>query len=180
MPMPIAATFTIDLRLPPASCRQELFRYSTFMNAALHIRQTADRGRGLFATEPIAKGSRLLEMRGQVFAEADLPEEGMAMQVGDDLWLYSTGDQLDDCGNHSCDPNAGFITGLPVLHALRDIAAGEEVCWDYSTSIGYAGWVLACRCGSATCRGMVRSWGELAPADRERLRTFALAYLRQK
>ena len=85
--------------------------------------------------------------------------------------------------NHSDTPNvatdyAQDPYGLDV--ALRDIATGEEVCWDYSTSIGSPGWSLACQCGSAKCRGIVRCWGELAPADRERLRTIALAYLRQK
>ncbi|MEI7684009.1 MAG: SET domain-containing protein [Planctomycetota bacterium] len=33
----------------------------------------------------------------------------------------------DDCGNHSCNPNAGFITGEPILYALRDIDVGEEI-----------------------------------------------------
>ena len=44
------------------------------------------------------------------------------MQVGPDRWLCSAGEALDDCINHSCDPNAGFATGEPVLYALRDIA----------------------------------------------------------
>jgi SET domain-containing protein len=150
------------------------------MDAALHVRLTTEKGRGLFATKPIARGRRLVEMRGRVVSVVDLPEDGMAMQVGDELWLYSTGDFLDDCGNHSCDPNAGFVTGEPVLYALRDIAAGEEVCWDYSTSISCAHWSLECRCGAANCRGIVRPWGELAPEVRERLRAIALDYLRDR
>jgi SET domain len=150
------------------------------MNAALHTRMTQEKGRGLFANSPILGGACLVEMRGQLFTSNDLPDDGMAMQVDDDLWLHSAGDFLDDCGNHSCDPNAGFITGEPILYALRDIAAGEEVCWDYSTSISCADWALDCCCGAANCRGVVRPWGELAPADRERLRSIALAHLRRK
>ncbi len=150
------------------------------MNAALHIRLTPDKGRGLFASETIAAGAKLVEMSGQVYRVDDLPEEGLAMQVGDDLWLHSAGDLLDDCGNHSCEPNAGFMTGEPILFALRDIAAGEEICWDYSTSIAHGEWSLECRCGAATCREIVRSWGELSITDRERLRGIALRFLRQK
>jgi hypothetical protein len=100
------------------------------------------------------------------------------MQVGPDLWLCSHGDLDDDCGNHSCDPNAGFTTGEPVLFALRDIPAGQEICWDYSTSIAEPGWSLECRCGSPKCRRTIHSWPELTAAERDRLRPVALAYLR--
>ena len=96
------------------------------------------------------------------------------------LWLCSDGSLLDDLVNHSCAPNAGFLTGEPVLFALRDIAAGEEIGWDYSTSISEPGWSLACRCASPDCRGVVRPWGELSVADRERLRACTLHYLREQ
>ena len=46
------------------------------------------------------------------------------MQVDEDVWLCSDGKSLDDCVNHSCDPNAGFAGNDPVLYALRDISAG--------------------------------------------------------
>jgi hypothetical protein len=145
---------------------------------ALEIRQTDHKGRGVFALEPIAHGQRILEFQGRVLKTAELTDDLLAMQIGPDEWLCSNGSLLDDCVNHSCDPNAGFLDGTPALYALRDIAAGEEIGWDYSTSIGEPGWTLACRCGSARCRGVVRSWGELASLERERLRPMALSYLR--
>ena len=153
---------------------------SAAQSSALEVRMTPTKGRGLFAAEPIANGSFIVEMRGELLSTSRLPNEGMAMQVGDDLWLYSRGDSLDDCGNHSCDPNAGFSTGEPILYALRDIAAGEEITWDYSTSIDCDDWSLECHCGSANCRGIVRSWRELSAPQRERLRSTALHYLRLK
>ena len=100
------------------------------------------------------------------------------MQVGEDLWLCSPGDALDDCFNHSCDPNIGFITGEPVLYALRDVAPGEELCWDYSTSLSETGWTLECLCGSPRCRGTVQSFPALARDDQERLLPIALEYIR--
>jgi hypothetical protein len=102
----------------------------------------------------------------------------LAMQVGPDLWLCSDGSSVDDMLNHACAPNTGFLQGDCVLYALRDIAAGEEVTWDYSTSIAEEGWSLNCMCSALNCRGTVRSWGELTPTDRDRLRPWALAYLR--
>jgi SET domain-containing protein len=145
----------------------------------LEVRLTANKGRGVFALEPIAKGRRILEFQGRLLTTDELTEDLLAMQVGSDLWLASDGSLLDDCVNHSCDPNAGFGYGEAVLYALRDIAAGEEIGWDYSTSIAWPGWTLECRCGSGNCRGIVRSWPELEAADRERLRPIALRYLRE-
>jgi len=144
----------------------------------LEIRQTADKGRGLFAGRPIAAGTMLMEMKGWIAPGSELDDSWLCLQVDHDVWLCSHGDLLDDCGNHSCDPTAGFVDGRPVLFALRDIAAGEEVTWDYSTSLSERGWTLDCRCGSLKCRGTVRGWFELSPADRERLRPIALQYLR--
>jgi hypothetical protein len=147
-------------------------------NPKLEVRQTEKMGRGVFAVEPIAKGSRILEFQGRVLKSADLTDDLLAMQVGPDDWLCSDGSSLDDCVNHSCEPNGGFLQGDLVLYALRDIDAGEEIGWDYSTSIGELGWTLDCRCGFASCRGTVRSWPDLTPVDRDRLQRTALRYLR--
>lgn len=144
----------------------------------LEIRMTEHKGRGVFACEPIAAGRRILPFLGRLLSSAAVTDDLLAMQVGPDLWLCSDGSLLDDCVNHSCAPNAGFPGGEPVLFALRDIAAGEEIVWDYSTSIAEAGWTLECRCESANCRGVVRAWPELEPAERDRLRQIALHYLR--
>ena len=146
----------------------------------LEIRMTEHKGRGVFARAPIATGRRILIFQGRLLPSAALTDDLLAMQVGPDLWLCSDGSLLDDCVNHSCEPNSGFLDGEPVLSALRDIAAGEEIVWDYSTSIAEPGWTMACRCGSPSCRGVIRAWPELGEADRERLRSLALRHLRDQ
>ena len=143
----------------------------------LEIRPAGVKGLGAFAVRPIPAGTRVLPIAGWVLPSDRLTDDLLAMQVGPDLWLCSDGSSPDDRVNHSCEPNLGFAHGEAVLYALRDIAAGEELTWDYSTSINEPGWTLECACGSASCRGVVRSWSELSPADRARLRPIALAYL---
>jgi hypothetical protein len=66
-----------------------------------------------------------------------------------------------------------------VLYALSDIAAGEQIAWDCSTSIAELGWTLECRCGADKCRKIVRAWWELPAEERTRLRPIALTYLRE-
>jgi SET domain-containing protein len=146
----------------------------------LEIRLTEHKGRGLFTVEPIQKGQSILRFQGCVLPSAALTDDLLAMQIDDDLWLCSDGSLLDDCVNHSCEPNAGFAAGDLVLHALRDIEAGEEIAWDYSSSIGEPGWTMECRCGSPRCRRVIRPWSELSQADRDRLREIALIYLRAR
>ncbi len=145
----------------------------------LEIRDTPNMGRGVYAKEAIAHGTCLVVCQGWIAASDQLHDDWHAMQVGPDDWLCSTGGNLDDYINHSCEPNAGFSTGEPALFALRNIAAGEQIGWDYSTSIAEAGWELRCLCGSPTCRGVIRPWFELSQNNRDRLRPIALAYLRE-
>lgn len=58
--------------------------------------------------------------------------------------------------NHSCDPNAELqrwqVKGYTRIgiFALRDIAAGEEITYDYQF---FTAEETACRCGTAKCRG---------------------------
>jgi hypothetical protein len=147
-------------------------------SSLFEVRQTPDMGRGVFVKAPIRHGTKLVACQGWLARTDALDDEWHAMQVGPELWLCSAGDCLDECINHGCDPNAGFVTGEPVLYALRDIAAGEQITWDYSTSIAELGWRLDCRCGATTCRRFVRSWWELQADERARLRPMALTYLR--
>ena len=148
------------------------------LSSLFEVRQTPGMGRGVFATASIARGTYLVKCQGWLAKTESLDDSWHAMQVGPDLWLCSSGENLDDCINHSCEPNAGFTTGAAVLYSLRDIAVGEQIAWDYSTSIAEAGWTLACLCGSGKCRGIIRSWWELPKGERTRLDALALAYLR--
>jgi len=73
--------------------------------------------------------------------------------------------------NHSCDPNCGIVNGCDLV-ATRDIAEGEELAYDYSTTMDEDDWTMPCACGSARCRGVVRDFVSLPHEDR-------LRYLRQ-
>lgn len=142
------------------------------------VRQAGDKGRGVFARVPVAAGDEVLAMQGHLLPTHELTDDLMALQVGPDWWLCSDGSSLDDLVNHSCEPNLGFTHGTTVLYAIRPLAVGEELSFDYSTSLSEAGWQLECHCGAPTCRKIVRAWGDLTEAERTRLRPYALSYLR--
>lgn len=129
-------------------------------------------GKGVFTTARIEPGEIVTRFAGPVKRDAELAtgwEEDHAIQIGPDLYLGPSGG-LDDFINHSCDPNGGIrIAGLKVeFVAIRVIHPGEELTFDYSTTMSRDRWRMACRCGARGCRGLVREFRFLPPTVRDR------------
>jgi uncharacterized protein len=72
--------------------------------------------------------------------------------------------------NHSCDPNCEVdeVKGRVWLFALRDIAAGEELVWDYNLYDDED--PAPCHCGSPKCRGTMYSREWMAKMRRKEAR----------
>jgi SET domain-containing protein len=133
------------------------------------VRPSALGGQGTFAVEFIPRGAFIRTLTGEVVTEAELDARIRAgterlddsIRVGPDAYLDI--DEESRVVNHSCEPNAG-VRGQADLFALRDIPAGEEITFDYSTTV--APWPGAddtpypetewrmegCQCGAARCR----------------------------
>ena len=144
-------------------------------------------GRAVFAVEGFAEGDVILRFAGPRIAAAKLPRRlaGRAdryLQVAHDAYLGPSGG-VDDLINHSCAPNAGvrFLGDEVYLIALRPIAAGEEIAWDYSTTLADPNWSMACACGAAECRGTIRAFATLPRERREwyLARNLVAPYLRE-
>ena len=150
-------------------------------------------GKGVFATEPIAAGECIYTMSGTEISEEALDELLDAEQIRfDDPFEIGGGkylllDPLPVLTNHSCEPNAG-IRGTNELFALRDIATGEEITFDYATTVGRNGegqsdWELPCLCNTPSCRKIVGNWLTLPKErlaffkEKDALPTFVLAQL---
>lgn len=138
-------------------------------------------GRHLVAIRPIAKGRRLFAIRGREIAEPTR----YSLQVGASLHL----DQ--DCArdefelvrryfwrylDHHCDPTT-VIRNREVI-ALRAIAEGEGVTFDYNTTEYDMAEPFHCHCGSEHCVGLVRGARHLTRAQRARVARWLPDYLR--
>ncbi len=88
----------------------------------------------------------------------------LALQIGPDLYIGESG-QADDFVNHCCEPNAGMrIEGTDVrLIAMADISIGEQILFDYSTTMDEDDFEFDCLCGSPVCRGRIRDFKHLPP-----------------
>ena len=130
-----------------------------FLADGLEIQEHSAAGRGVFANRLITKGTLLSVWGGWIITTAELNrlrkiEQTYAVQVEEDLLTPRSKVAGADFINHSCDPNAG-LEGSISLVALRDIEAGEEVCYDYAMADSNPHLGFECTCGSPLCRHKV-------------------------
>jgi hypothetical protein len=139
------------------------------MFSNLIIKESRISGKGVFADRGFRKFEHIcfltgrLETLPEMLISTEDEQEG-SDPLGVDDELYIKLDELPRNFNHSCNPNA-FIRGRNELVALKDIKKGEEITWDYSTSMndnkekinadGSELWTCECNCTSTSCRGII-------------------------
>jgi len=144
------------------------------------VRKSKIQGMGGFATRWIDQGTRIIEYTGERISH----EEGDARYDDDAMGRHHTflftvdDDTVIDAAvngnearfvNHCCDPNCEAVDrgGRIFIEALRDIAPGEELFYDYAYELGTDRLTpelkaqYSCTCGSPNCRGTI-----LAPRRR--------------
>ena len=146
----------------------------------LILRQSRIHSYGCYTTRPIRKGTLIVEYVG----------EYLTYEQADDLYddfenTYLFGLDggkriIDGYGvaafvNHSCKPNCETdqIRGKMWIIALRDIAAGEELTYDYNLYDGEDD--APCLCGTARCRGSLYSATHLRKLAKKRTKAVAAA-----
>ncbi len=144
----------------------------------IQTRRSGVHGKGVFATQDIAAGEMVIEYTGEVISwkEALRRHPHDPTQPNHTFYFHIDDTHVIDGKvhgnsakwiNHSCGPNCETEVedGRVFIRALRDIAAGEELNYDYGLVIDapYTPELLAdfpCWCGSPDCRGTL-----LAPPD---------------
>ena len=144
----------------------------------IQTRRSGVHGNGVFAVQDIAEGETLIEYKGEIISwkealrrhphDPTQPQHTFYFHVDDDRVIDGNVDgNASRWINHSCEPNceADEQNGRVFIKALRNIAAGEELSYDYGLIIDepYTKKLLSefpCWCGSADCRGTL-----LAPKD---------------
>ena len=136
------------------------------------VRRSKIHGRGVVATKDIPSGTRIIEYAGERItkAESDRRDEARAARraAGGDgcVYIFEINKRHDLDGhmswntarliNHSCEPNCEStnVRGHIWIVARRDIAAGEELSFDYGFDV--ENWQdHPCLCGSVKCVGYI-------------------------
>ncbi|MBT2335932.1 SET domain-containing protein-lysine N-methyltransferase [Variovorax paradoxus] len=146
----------------------------------IQTRRSTVHGNGVFAVQDLAEGETLIEYKGEVISwkEALRRHPHDPAQPNHTFYFHIDDGRVIDGNvdgnaarwiNHSCEPNceADEVDGRVYIKALRNIAAGEELNYDYGLIIDepYTPKLLSefpCWCGSEKCRGTL-----LTPKDEE-------------
>ena len=137
------------------------------MLPGLIIRSSSIHAAGCYTTRPIKKGVRVCEYDGPRMSKAAADERYEGRFV---TYLFASTDNevIDGFGtamflNHCCDPNCETEQdedGRVYVMAIRDIAAGEELTYEYNLHDSDED-DQDCYCGTKVCRGTMFSDIEL-------------------
>jgi hypothetical protein len=171
----------LPLPMPaPTTKKPSSRKLPTLSPQPFELRASSIQGRGAFATRAIRKGARVIEYVGERISQAVADEryDDSTMSRHHTFLFNVDEDTVIDAAhegndarfiNHSCDPNCqAFLEGDRIyIYALRDIAEGAELSYDYAydrtEGMGPEEERLyLCKCGAATCRGTI-----LAPPARQ-------------
>jgi SET domain-containing protein len=159
----------------------------SYLSPRTAVHDSPIHGRGLFATGEFEPGEIVCVKGGYIFNRSTLDRIARSLgpaeiQIADDLFIGPISPEEREGGmifsNHSCDPNIG-IKGQIVFVAIRQISAGEELTHDWATTDD-DDYTLACRCGTASCRGTITGKDWQREELQRRYRGLFSWYLQQK
>jgi hypothetical protein len=142
-------------------------------------------GHGSVATESISAGETIAAFGGRCVTRDELEllsssQQRRSIQIDDTLFLAGALEpEPADFINHSCEPNCG-MRGSVLVVALRDIAVGDELTYDYAMSDGSEDDEFECACGTASCRGKVTGHDWMLPELQLRYRGHFSPYLSRR
>ncbi len=137
----------------------------------IQVRRSGIHGKGVFALQALAQGDTIIEYVGERISwdealarhphDSAQPNHTFYFHINDSLVIDAVREGNSSRWiNHSCDGNCeAQEQGERVfILARRDIAAGEELTFDYGLIVDgrYTAKLkaeYACHCGSAACRG---------------------------
>jgi len=126
----------------------------------VETRESPVHGTGVFAAERIPRGEVVLSIDDSRIVDDEHPMQEALGEKPDHCDYLPDGTTVlmatpEHYINHSCDPNvfAYSVCKRRFAISLRDIAAEEEILWDYSIG-AVGGDVWTCRCGASNCRGL--------------------------
>ena len=144
---------------------------STARGPRIQVRRSGIHGKGVFAVAPIAAGDVVVEYTGEIISWPEAlrrhphnpsdPDHTFYFHIDDSRVIDGKfGGNAAKWINHGCAPNCeADDTGDRVfVKALRDIAPGEELNYDYGLVLegrhtAKVKKQFECRCGAAKCRG---------------------------
>lgn len=129
-------------------------------------RRSQIHGTGLFATEDIPAGEKIIEYTGERITKTEAVRRYEQQAAEGAIYLFDLNSRHDIDGsvhgneakyaNHSCEPNAETVIekGRIWIEAMEDIPKGGEILYDYNFPL-FDHEKRPCLCGTEKCRGWI-------------------------
>ena len=146
---------------------------------------TPPHGFGCRAISVIPAGTSVATFGGTAMSRVDFTQyeadrRSRSLQVDTNLiFLGPPSREPGDSINHSCEPNCGMRNATAIV-AMRDIAVGEELTFDYAMSDASDYDEFDCNCRTSLCRGRVRADDWQLETLRHRYKGFFSPYIQRK
>jgi hypothetical protein len=146
---------------------------------------TPPHGFGSRAISVIPAGTSVATFGGTAMSRVDFSQyeadrRSRSLQVDTNvIFLGPPSREPGDSINHSCEPNCGMRNATTIV-AMRDIAVGEELTFDYAMSDASDYDEFNCNCGTSLCRGRIRADDWRLDTLRHRYKGFFSPYIQRK
>jgi hypothetical protein len=146
---------------------------------------TPPHGFGSRAISVIPAGTSVATFGGTAMSRVDFSQyeadrRSRSLQVDTNvIFLGPPSREPGDSINHSCEPNCGMRNATAIV-AMRDIAIGEELTFDYAMSDASDYNEFNCNCGTSLCRGRIRADDWRLDTLRHRYKGFFSPYIQRK
>lgn len=129
-------------------------------------------GEMIRAVKPLGKGEVIFYLSGAI---VDQPTK-YTIQL-DATHHVVTENGLWKSMNHACEPNVRIDATTREMIAIRDIAPGEELTFNYNTTEWDMASPFSCGCGSPLCAVTIRGFKYLSREQRAALRPLLSPYI---
>ena len=163
----------------------------SYLTAKVKVFSSAINRKGVFAVSPIKKDEIIAVWGGYVITQKEFSRllktdfkniQDYATKIAEGFYLVSCKKgrlEEDDFFNHSCNPNAG-MRGQIIIAAMRNIAAKEEITYDYAMTDADFDYSFSCNCLAENCRKLITAGDWKNPYLQRKYKGYFSWYVQQK
>jgi len=138
---------------------------------------------GVYSLQPILQGEVIFQvtymqqlnrptrysLQVGIQKHIDFAQEDLSMTNTSFFWRFL---------NHSCEANIVFDASELTFRALRDIAVGEQLCFNYLLNEYDMATPFKCTCGASQCFKQIKGFRYLTDQQKEQLLPMANEHIR--
>jgi len=156
-----------------------------YLSPLAEPREIPHKGYGSFAIAPIETGTVVATFGGTFMSRSAFrkyPTEQQSRSLQTEANNFVLGPESREPGdsiNHSCSPNCGMRNATQLI-AMRKLAVGEELTYDYAMSDTSNYDEFECACGSDRCRSQISGNDWKLPELQSRYQNMFSPYVQRK